>query len=78
MLKRDVPYAGHNEFSVVAGVTTGDLRPPRPEDFVSFPPAFLITWAVAERCWLSDPLLRPSMSQVVRLLADAQPIVGAL
>lgn len=76
ILKRDSPFAGNNNYAILAGVTIQDLRPARPEDFDKFDAARLITWAVAERCWLRDPLLRPTMSEVVKFFEDAKPFMG--
>lgn len=74
VLKREAPYAGYSQYALLAGVTLKKLRPSRPDDFMTFDSTRLITWAAAERCWSEDPLLRPSMTEVVRLLTAAQPV----
>lgn len=58
-----VPFSGRSALSAVIAMVQGE-RPPRPAH-----PAFTDSlWEMTQRCWGTEPNLRPELSQILQLL----------
>eukprot|EP00268_Persea_americana_P042145 TRINITY_DN42145_c0_g2_i1.p1 TRINITY_DN42145_c0_g2~~TRINITY_DN42145_c0_g2_i1.p1 ORF type:complete len:191 (+),score=41.14 TRINITY_DN42145_c0_g2_i1:453-1025(+) len=62
LLTGEEPYAGMRSEEIIAGILRGDLRPEIPNWCDPL-------WrSLMERCWSSDPNLRPSFSEIAKEL----------
>ena len=75
MLTRQSPFTGLAAYQVVEAVVQRGERPPWPAPDAGDAPIFPPLKILAERCWQSEPTLRPTFSDVVeelRVMADPQ------
>jgi serine/threonine protein kinase len=55
-----------NDVFVMMAIANGEL-PPAPQGLRTMPIARQKLWELCNKCWLKDPLLRPSMSDLLNL-----------
>ncbi|KAI5120410.1 hypothetical protein M0805_006911 [Coniferiporia weirii] len=64
LLTKKRPYSHlSNDIQVIVAIMHGEL-PPIPEDYETWPGLHKDLWKLCSRCWNSDPLKRPSMSDI--------------